>query len=243
MPDTAELRILHWNIHSWTDETGHSNRQQVTDLITDVKPHVVSLVEVDEPLIGPSTLNRIAAATGYHSVFIPAFEYGTDQSHGQFGNAILSREAVLDVRHHHLIWPPPTYHGTEPSEPRSLLLARVQTSAEPVWIGTTHLPRSDQATRIHAARHATSIMSRLPAPWLLIGDFNMPAEKLDPGLDPSLSAYPQAPTPTYPTSNPTEPIDYCIAPRSQPVRVDALKTPGSDHLPILARVEITTRAR
>ena len=45
---TERLRVLHWNIHSWRDESGGSNLECVVDLMRAIDPHVVSLVEVDE---------------------------------------------------------------------------------------------------------------------------------------------------------------------------------------------------
>ena len=233
MPDAVELRILHWNIHSWTDETGRSNLEQVADLIAATTPDVVSLVEVNEPVAGLSPLHRLATDTDYHSVFTPAFEYGTDHAHGQFGNAILSRRPLLDVRHHHLVWPPRIYDGTDPSEPRSLVLGRVQAKVGPVWIGSTHLPATDRAARDNAAERALSLMTDLSWPWLLVGDFNADFASWQ-DLHPTLSAYPHELIPTYPASSPTKSIDYCIAPQGQHIVVRAMEVAGSDHLPILA---------
>jgi endonuclease/exonuclease/phosphatase family metal-dependent hydrolase len=234
--DVGELRVLHWNIHSWTDESGNSNLERVAGLIMATEPDVVSLVEVNEPLTGPSPLHELASGTAYHSVFVPAFEYGTDQPRGQFGNTILSRIPLLDVRHHHLVWPPRIYSGTEPSEPRSLVLGRVQASVGPVWIGSTHLPATDHVARDAAARRALAIMSALSLPWLLVGDFN--AGIVPWRMEyPSLQAYPETATPTYPANDPTECIDYCIAPRGQGIRVRALDVAGSDHLPIIVQFQ------
>lgn len=43
------MRILHWNIHIWTDADGVGNVDRVIDVIREADPDVVSLVEVDEP--------------------------------------------------------------------------------------------------------------------------------------------------------------------------------------------------
>jgi endonuclease/exonuclease/phosphatase family metal-dependent hydrolase len=234
MPDAVELRILHWNIHSWTDETGRSNLERVADLIAATTPDVVSLVEVNEPVAGPSPLHRLATDTAYHSVFTPAFEYGTDHPHGQFGNAILSRLPLLDVRHHHLVWPPRIYDRTEPSEPRSLVLGRVQAKVGPVWIGSTHLPATDRVARDDAAERALSVMTALSSPWLLVGDFNAEFSAWR-DLHPTLCAYPQKRIPTYPAISPTQSIDYCVARAGQHIDVHAIDATGSDHLPILVQ--------
>jgi endonuclease/exonuclease/phosphatase family metal-dependent hydrolase len=237
MPDAVELRILHWNIHSWTDETGHSNLERVADLIAATTPDVVSLVEVNEPVAGPSQLHRLATGTAYHSVFVPAFEYGTDQPRGQFGNAILSRIPLLDVRHYHLAWPPRIYDGTEPSEPRSLVLGRVQANVGPAWIGSTHLPSADRVARDIAANRALSVMTDLSSPWLLVGDFNADFRSWQ-DLHPTLCAYPRKPVPTFPTRNPTKSIDYCVARQGQHIDVDVIDVAGSDHLPILVEFQL-----
>jgi endonuclease/exonuclease/phosphatase family metal-dependent hydrolase len=231
---TAELRVLHWNIHSWTDESGNSNMEQIADLVTATEPDVVSLVEVNEPVIEPTPLRKLASDTAYHSVFVPAFEYGDDEPRGQFGNALLSRIPLLDVRHHHLIWPPRIYAGTEPSEPRSLVLARAQASVGPVWVGATHLPASDHVARENAARRAVAIMSSLSIPWLLVGDFNTDIATWREH-HPTLRAYPETATPTYPTNHPTACIDYCVAPPGMQIHARVLDVAGSDHLPILAQ--------
>jgi endonuclease/exonuclease/phosphatase family metal-dependent hydrolase len=64
---------------------------------------------------------------------------------------------------------------SDPSEPRSVVVVKVQTSAEPVWIGSTHLPRSDDGMRVTALQRLIQIVQELPKPWLLVGDFNTPA--------------------------------------------------------------------
>jgi endonuclease/exonuclease/phosphatase family metal-dependent hydrolase len=234
------LRILHWNIHSWRDDTGHPNIEAVAGLVRSTNPHVVSLVEVDELSSGDSTLDELAARTGYVSIFVPTFEFGDDQHPaGGFGNALLTRLPVHTVRQHQLLWPPRLYDGTEPSEPRSVLLAKVGTPPDTIWIGSTHLPRVDSTARTAALRRLVTIAQGLRESWLLVGDFNTPATGW-PAQPSSWRTYPTSREPTYPARDPVEAIDYCVAPDELAVRVDVLDTPGSDHLPIL--VETLTSA-
>ncbi|MGH3799924.1 MAG: endonuclease/exonuclease/phosphatase family protein, partial [Pseudonocardiaceae bacterium] len=72
----GQVRILHWNIHSWRNTSDASNLEAVTDLIGETDPHVVSLVEVDEPWGISDSLNELANRVGYSWVFTPSFEFG-----------------------------------------------------------------------------------------------------------------------------------------------------------------------
>lgn len=59
-----QLRILHWNIHSWRDSSSTSNLEAIADLISGIDPHVVSLVEVDEPWGQPDSSVNWRTALG-----------------------------------------------------------------------------------------------------------------------------------------------------------------------------------
>jgi len=61
-----DLRILHWNIHSWRDPSGHANVAAVADLIGQTAPDIVSLAEVGEAWGAPGSLRDLAARGGYH---------------------------------------------------------------------------------------------------------------------------------------------------------------------------------
>lgn len=230
---TDELRLLHWNIHSWRDDTGASNVEALIDLVRRTDPHVVSLVEVDESWGRPSELDAVADRFGYASVFVPAFEFGREAPAGGFGNALLTTLPVLAVRQRQLVWPPRLFDGSEPSEPRAVVFAKLPTATGPVWVGSTHLPRGEADTRADAAQRLAAIAQELDAQWLLLGDFNMPASDwLD--THPHLRAYPVPAVPTHTTKDPVEPVDYCVAPQHLSVEVEVLTESGSDHLPILA---------
>lgn len=236
--DTAdELRILHWNIHSWQDDDGASNLDAVADLMQRTDPDVVSLVEVDESWGDPSPLDELARRSGYASVFVPTFEFGHDAPAGGFGNALLTRLPLLAVRQRQLLWPPRLYDRSEPSESRVVVLAKLQTEHGPVWVGSTHLPRNEADARADAFRRLAEIVQSLMDPWLLVGDFNMPAASWL-GHHPSLRAYPSTVTATYHTKEPAEAIDYCVAVKDLSVQAEVLPEVGSDHLPVIVRYRV-----
>lgn len=237
MSFTEQLRLLHWNIHSWCDPSGASNIDAVIDLISGIKPHIVSLVEVDEPWGMPGSLSELADHLGYSWIFVPSFEFGGDTSAGGFGNALLAKLPVAAVQQWQLLWPPRLYDGTEPSEPRAVVLAKLALFAVPLWVGSTHLPRSDARARTDALRRLTTLAQKLDGQWLVCGDFNIPASSwLDENS--SVVVCPEPPQPTYPITEPIEPIDYCIASAGLTAEAVVLQVAGSDHLPLLITARI-----
>ncbi len=218
------MKILHYNIHMWTDAEGKSNSDRVEALIKDEAPDLVSLVEVDEPCGGPSTLSGLAERLEYHWAFVPAFEY---RCQGGFGNALLSRTPFSSIQQWQLL-SPRLYDGTEPSEPRAILLASVEVEGLHLTIGTTHLPRHDPQLREEASARLLRLIEDLPSPWIVCGDFNQP-----PG-DWATNSHTVAPSTaiaTYPTSEPVECIDYAVH-SDLDVTAAAIPCLASDHLPI-----------
>jgi endonuclease/exonuclease/phosphatase family metal-dependent hydrolase len=234
MPRSGDLRILHWNIHSWRDASGGPNLDAVAGLISETGPDLVSLTEVDEDWGSAGRLRDLAARGGYSWLFVPAFEFGHDQPAGGFGNALLTRLPILGAEQWQLLWPPRLYDGSEPSEQRSVILARLEVPSAPLWAGVTHLPREDAQARADALRRLVQLAQALPDPWLICGDFNTPATAW-PGEGTGLAVSPARAT--YPAHEPAEPIDYCIASPGFRLDAEVLAVPGSDHLPqlIIAR--------
>lgn len=226
------LRVLHWNVHSWINpDTGASNAGALEALLTEHEPHLVSLVEVDEPWDKQSALEAVAEQHGYAAVFAPIFEYGSATPIGGFGNAVLSRLPIAAVGQRQLTWPTSVYDGTEPSEPRSLTLVRVQLGAGALLsIGSTHLPRADAPAREQALNALSNHLEALPTPWIICGDFNAAANEWP--LTQRWTVAPSVPTPTYPAATLAEPIDYAVS-SGVDLTARVLTAQGSDHLPVL----------
>jgi endonuclease/exonuclease/phosphatase family metal-dependent hydrolase len=231
----GELRVLHWNIHSWRDTDGEPNPAAVVDVIREHMPDAFSLVEVDESWGMPSVLADVAAECGYAWIFGPSFESGTDATAGGFGNALLTKIPIAAVQQWRLFSPPRPYDGTEPSEPRSLIIARLIFSGVPLWLGSTHLPANDPGDRAAAALRLQGLARRLTAPWIICGDFNAPPSACFTD-DGTVVVSPDPVQPTYPATHPTAPIDYCIAAPGTLLQSAVLQAGGSDHLPLLTTV-------
>jgi endonuclease/exonuclease/phosphatase family metal-dependent hydrolase len=227
-----ELRMLHWNIHSWRDDADVPNQERVEGLIRETAADVVSLVEVNEPWLAPSPLAEMAGRLGYGWVFVPAVTFGGETPVRGYGNALLTRWLISAVQQWEVHTPPHGYQGTEPTEPRTAVCARIDPGGDRWWVCGTHLPASQEGDRSRALERFARLLTTLDGPWLACGDFNTPPSTwLDGG--PGRRAWPDPPEPTYPARDPAIPIDYCLASPGLQVTARALRAGGSDHLPIL----------
>ncbi len=257
--DSGELRILHWNVHSWRDAAGAPNPGAVTDLISEAKPHVVSLVEVNEPLGAPETLADLADKCGYSWIFVPSIELGPDPAARGYGNALLTRLPVIAVQHVGMYSPERRYDGTEPTESRSVTLARVMFSGASIWMGATHFPATHHGSRQTAAGMLRRLLGQVAAPWIICGDFNasfatlfrdgggtggkrrgwlrfpFPNRRRDIGTSPDdgLRVHPDPPRPTFPARRPVAAIDYAVSSPDIVTTTQILRVSASDHLPLL----------
>ncbi|WP_158579008.1 endonuclease/exonuclease/phosphatase family protein [Spongiactinospora rosea] len=205
----------------------------MSKLITDTDPDVISLVEVDESWGTPEILATLAERLGYAWVFTPTFEFGDQSPRGGFGNALLTKLPILAVQQWQLLWPTKVYDGSEPSEPRSAVFAKVGYPEQALWAGSTHLPRRDENVRREALDRLLSIANKLNEPWVVCGDFNLPASAWVSDGGPLVVA-PEPAVATYPAEDPTEAIDYCVASSGTTLEAEVLRVTGSDHLAILA---------
>lgn len=222
---SEDLRILHWNIHSWRDPSGNTNVVAVAALISETAPDIVSLAEVDEAWGAPGPLSDLAARCGYSWVFVPAFEFGRDPPDG--GLRERPANQAPDPGRPAVAAPvaPRLYDGSESSEARSVLLARLERAA-PFWAGITHLPRKDSRARADALRRLATLTDGLTEPWLICGDFNTSASSWLGGNQVTVVSPAKL---TYPAHEPAEPIDYCVA--SPAFRLAAEVLPGAASWP------------
>jgi endonuclease/exonuclease/phosphatase family metal-dependent hydrolase len=239
MTTPSELRILHWNVHSWLDPaTRRSNTEALLDLVAEHAPHVVTLVEVNETWDEPSRVADVAARGGYSYVFAPVLEYGERESRGGFGNAVMSRIPVTAAQQRLVTWPPTLYDGTEPSEPRALLMVTVQPRDGCLLrVGATHLPQGDASSRGTALDNLKARMDEMPGPWLVCGDFNAAPDAWLAAPSPFPVA-PAQPAPTHPTDRPRRCIDYAVGSPGSNLSGRVLDSPGSDHLPVLVTLTV-----
>ena len=220
--------MLHWNIHSWRDDRQRPNHQAVEDLIRRIRPEVVSLTEVSTPWGDSRPVSEIAERLGYQWVFVPALEFRGSPATEGYGNALLTRLPILAVQQWR-VHSPERYANNEPTEPRTVALARVDAAGTPVWVGSTHLPASQADDRAAALRRLAGLLTGLRAPWLVCGDFNTAARTWREDLPDGVTVAPRWRRATFPARHPVRAIDYGLASPALRTRGRVLQCDGSDH--------------
>ena len=228
MGGNGRLSVLHWNIHSWRDDQGTPNQEAVEGLIRDTRPDVVSLTEVSTPWGQGRPLSEISERLRYRWVFVPALEFRGDPATEGYGNALLTRLPILSVQQWR-VHSPERYANNEPTEPRTVALARVEAGGTPVWVGSTHLPASQEAERARALRRLATLLRQLDRPWLVCGDFNTTIRTWRDELPAGVTVVPRWRRATFPARRPLRAIDYALASPELTARGHVVKRNGSDH--------------
>jgi endonuclease/exonuclease/phosphatase family metal-dependent hydrolase len=227
----GSLRIGSYNIHRCVGADGRCDPDRIVTVIREMDCDAVGLQEVDNsPGPNPSSmqLDYLARATATNAVA----GLRLVRRRGHYGNALLTRLPVLDVRRHDLSfsW----------REPRGALEVDVDLRGSAARLIVTHLGLTPGERR-HQIRKILEIVSArsIASPVVLLGDIN---EWLPLGRPlrwvHALCGRPPAP-PSFPSWWPLLALDRIWAsPRASLSSVVAHRSPtariASDHLPVMA---------
>ncbi len=130
-PSLPQSRILaaSYNIHSCRGTDGRYDPDRVAGVIREIDPDIIGLQEVESGYwtgSGENQLDLLAQATGLHAVSGPTLQ----SARGHYGNAILTRWPVQDVRRIDLSVPG--------REPRGALDVCVRIDDQPLRMLVTH---------------------------------------------------------------------------------------------------------
>ncbi len=165
--ESATLRVLTYNIHHGRGTDGKFDYERMAKVISNLKPDVVALQEVDVKTQRASGVD-IAKELGGRLKMNHAFGNALYFSGGQYGEAILSRFPIDDAKAHHL----PYRFGYEP---RTALEVRVTPDngiPEFIFVGT-HLCHQSSDIRTEQTRELNRIFTaQSELPIIMAGDFN-----------------------------------------------------------------------
>lgn len=167
-PPHPKLRVLTYNIHHAQGTDGKFDYARIAKIIRDLNPDIVALQEVDRNTNRASGIDqakRLGELTEMQHVFGTAMHY----SGGQYGEALLSRFPLTDVKSYRLPF-------RAEQEPRCALAARVQPNngiPELVFVGT-HLCHQSQENRTEQAQRINNLFAagESSSPVILAGDLN-----------------------------------------------------------------------
>ena len=236
----THLIIASYNVHGCSGAGGR-DLARVARVIAETGADVVGLQEVGD-LSGrdaPCQAQALADATGMALVYAPNVVRGR----ARFGNAILSRWPVLSSQAYDLSIPRREPRGCV----RALLdLGRgAQVHVFNVHLGLSFRERSQQTARLLSDDILRDAALGFPA--VVVGDFNLwlpgyvprPLRRQLRDLAPTLKRA----SPTYPSRWPLFRLDRIylgpgVLPRWSRVHRSPLAIQASDHLPLIAGVEL-----
>lgn len=158
LSDGGSFRIMSYNIRHGEGMDGRLDIERIGRRIAEASPRFAGLQEVDMKTArvgGADTCAVLERTTGLHATFARAIAYGG----GEYGNALLSREAPKAVRRIPL----------PGCEPRVLLLCEF----DDCWVGVMHLDvRSPEAHMSSLSVIEAAVAACGPKPVFLTGDWN-----------------------------------------------------------------------
>lgn len=229
------LRVCGWNVHECVGTDGRRDAGRVAGVLREIDADIVALQEVhaDESRGGEhDQVTYLSAVTGLRGIPGPTFE----RRGGRYGNLVLTRLPVRDVRRHDLSVP-----GHEPRGAIELSLGATPDAR--LRVAATHLGLA-AAERAGQARRLLDALPEAEGETLLVlGDWNEWAPWAR-ALRIPRARFGKHPAPaTFPSRLPLFALDRIWAsPRRVLVDTRVHRSPdarrASDHLPVVATLAL-----
>lgn len=230
----SRLRIASYNIHQCVGADARRLPERVATVLAEIDADVVGLQEVDaRPGADSDSMQMqfLANRLGLHAIPGPTIV----RHDGHYGNALLTRRPVVDVRHVELT----VYRR----EPRAAIDVDLDIDGRAVRLIVTHLGLLPGERRVQVRRLLEVLGPADTTPTVLCGDINewfavgRPLRWLHGRFGRCAR---QA---TFPAAFPLFALDRLwVTPRAALVRVAVHASPtarvASDHLPLVADLEI-----
>jgi endonuclease/exonuclease/phosphatase family metal-dependent hydrolase len=225
------LRLVSYNIHGGIGRDRRFNERRILDVLREVEADVIALQEVESTASGVDMLGWLGAELGYH------FVAGTTltRADGHYGNGLLARCPVREFSTFDLSW--------RGREPRGAISADIDCDGHKLHIVATHLGLRPAERREQVTRLINLFRQRPGDRGVLLGDLNewflwgRPLRRLH-------RYFQRTPSPaTFPSRMPVLALDRVWTHprsllRSLRVHKSATAKVASDHLPLVATLEI-----
>lgn len=227
------LKACTYNIHSCVGTDGRRDAGRIAAVLDEIGADIIGLQEVDDRHadVEGGQFAYLLGATGFHVAAGPTLR----SERGAYGNLLLSRWPLYAVQRVDL---------TVPGRyPRCAIDARLQVDGRTVRVIAAHLGLLPDE-QFRQVRMLSALVRADPdVPTLVMGDFNIwgPARPLFRRL--GAKGARKTALPSFPAWAPTVALDRVWALpvhliRERRVHRTALSVRASDHLPVVARVEL-----
>jgi len=236
---TQTLRVMTYNIHVGVGMDKKLDLPRIAGVINAQHPDLVGLQEVDRGVARTQRIDEIAEIAKLTRMDY-AFAFNLRYQGGQYGVAILSRFPIMATEHR-------LYQNTREAERRGFIHAEVSVRGRLINFATTHLDYQYEDGRLFEAQQLLSALKDIKSPLIVVGDFNDIAR----GQAYQLMRYQFGDAWTenraadegfsYPADKPAKRIDYIFfrsSDRVRTMRAWTVNTLASDHIPVVADLEI-----
>jgi endonuclease/exonuclease/phosphatase family metal-dependent hydrolase len=237
-PRTTTLRVATYNVHGCVGTDGRHDPDRVAAVVGELDADVIALQEFTYPAdvaIENRAPVEFVALDQYQCALGPTRQIATRS----FGNALLARHPIVDVHHLDL--------SIDRCEPRGALATTIDVDGTPVHLLATHLGLRVSERRFQVRQLLSYLDSVRHSLVVVLGDFNdwLPGRSAAHVLDRRLGA--SARLRSFPSRRPMLPLDRIwIHPvsvlRRMFVHTSALARHASDHLPVVADLDVRAAA-
>ncbi len=233
------LRVMTYNIHVGVGMDKRLDLQRIADVINRERPDLVGLQEVDRGVKrteGKDEIAELATMTQMHF----AFAHNLDYQGGHYGVAILSRFPISRIDHR-------KYENKRVAERRGMLRVELDVHGNTLNFVTTHLDYQYEDSRRFETEQLLGFLADIKGPLIVTGDFNdEPAGSaykllLSRFEDVWMRSRAKGDGLSFPADKAVKRIDYIFTrptPGVKAKRAWVVNTLASDHLPVVADVEI-----
>jgi endonuclease/exonuclease/phosphatase family metal-dependent hydrolase len=232
------VRVMTFNIHTGVGVDKKLDLQRIADVIIQERPDLVGLQEVDRGVRRTEGRDEIAELARMTRMDY-AFGHNLDYQEGQYGIAILSKTLIQKVDHR-------KYENRREAERRGMLRVEVDIGGRTIDFATTHLDYQRDDGRLFETEQLLRFLADVKNPLIVVGDFNDEpvgsAYKLmsTKFVDSWVGSRAKGDGFSYPAEKPAKRIDYIFYRTSDSIRAKKswlVKTPASDHLPLMTEFE------
>jgi endonuclease/exonuclease/phosphatase family metal-dependent hydrolase len=235
------LRVMTYNIQHGAGTDQKINLPRLAEVINREHPDLVGLQEVDRGVERTQRVDEIAELSRLTKMEY-AFAYNLHYQGGQYGVGVLSRFPILSIDHRR-------YANRREAERRGFIRVRVSVGGREIDFVTTHLDYQYEDGRQFEIEQLLKALEGINEPLIIVGDFNaVPTEGsyklMRARFEDAWEINGEEGGLSYPAIKPAKRIDYIFYPKGfgfSVKRAWVVNTLASDHLPVIADMEIGGR--